>query len=254
MSHLKAIFLFWLLLGCFTLAAAESSLSDNLRIESKQLGYALQYRVYLPAPIENLENLPVIYITDGQWYLDRGDMQRVLDKEIETGSIQAVAAVFVDSRNPDKLRKNRRTSEFMCNQRYALFFANELIPAIESNYPVSHLPSDRAILGVSFGGLNAACFGLMLPHVFSNIAMQSPASNEHVKVLSEQYSARQKLPLKIFFSTGTRKDNIISSRGFHEVLEQKGYDVTYIEVAQSHDWNNWKPLLDDVLLTFFSTD
>lgn len=252
-TRLSTLILLWLLSGFSAAMAAESSLSDNLRIDSKHLNYALQYRVYLPDSIENLQNVPVIYVTDGQEYLDRGGMQQVLDKEIESGTIQPVAAVFVDSRNPDKLRKNRRNSEFMCNKLYALFFANELMPAVEKSYPISHQPADRVILGGSFGGLNAACFGLMLPQIFPNIAMQSPASNEHVSVLSEQYSTSDKLPLKIFFSTGTRKDNIISSRTFHEVLEQKGYDMTYIEVAQGHNWNNWKPLLDDVLLTFFSS-
>lgn len=162
--------------------------------------------------------------------------------------------IFVDSQNPDKLRKNRRNSEFMCNQLYALFFANELIPEIQRNYPVSPQPSDRAILGVSFGGLNAGCFGLMLAQIFPNIAMQSPASNKHVNVLSEQYSNKNKLPLKIFLSTGTRKDNTSSSRAFHELLEQKGYDITYIEVPHGHDWTNWQPLFDDVLLIFFSKD
>lgn len=241
-----------LLCGFTVVAQADSSLSDNQIIQSEHLGYPLQYRVYLPEAVESLKNLPVIFITDGQWYLERGSMQRVLDNEIHSGAIQPVAAVFVDSRDPDKLRKNRRDSEFMCNKLYALFFANELIPEIQHNYPVSQRPSDRVILGVSFGGLNAACFGLMLPEIFPNIAMQSPASNKHVSVLSEQYSNKEKLPLKIFFSTGTRKDNTSSSRKFHKVLQQKGYDVTYIEVAHGHDWTNWQPLLDDVLLTFFS--
>lgn len=231
---------------------AASSLSDNQIIQSDHLGYSLQYRVYLPEGADNLKDLPVIFVTDGQWYLAQGEMQLALDNEIESGAIRPVMAVFVDSRNPEKLRDNRRNSEFMCNQHYTLFFANELIPEIQRKYPVSKQASDRVILGLSFGGLNAGCFGLMLPQIFPNIAMQSPASNKHVDVLSQQYADKEKMDLKIFFSAGTRRDNTRSARKFHEVLEQKGYDVTYIEVPQGHDWSNWKPLLDDVLLTFFS--
>jgi enterochelin esterase-like enzyme len=241
-----------LLLGCALIAQATSSLSDNIRIESEQLAYDLQYRVYLPDNAENLSDLPVIFVTDGQWYLDQGNMQDVLDEEIESGRIKPVAAVFVDSSNPDNRGDNRRNSEFMCNKYYALFFANELIPAVVDSFPVSHLPADRVILGVSFGGLNAACFGLMLPQIFPNIAMQSPASDKHIRVLTEQYRQKGPLPLKIFFSNGTRRDNLSSSRAFHELLQEQGYDVTYIEVAQSHNWKNWRPLLDDVLHTFFS--
>lgn len=243
-----------ILFTLITPAMADSSLSDNQLIASEHLGYSLQYRVYLPEGVENLKDLPVLFVTDGQWYLAQGDMQQVLDNEIESGAIQPVAAVFVDSRNPDKPRKNRRNSEFMCNKHYALFYANELIPEIQRKYPVSHKAAERVVLGLSFGGLNAGCFGLMLPQIFPNIAMQSPASDKHVNVLSDQYARKEKLALKIFLSTGTRKDNIRSSRAFHELLDQKGYDVTYIEVRHGHDWSNWKPLLDDVLLTFFSTE
>lgn len=243
-----------LLLGGPAIAPAASSLTDNIRIESEQLGYQLQYRVYLPDNAESLTDLPVVFVTDGQWYLRQGEMKKVLDEEIESGRIKPVAAVFVDSSNPDNPRDNRRNSEFMCNKHYALFFANELIPAVVGSFPISHLPSERVIMGVSFGGLNAGCFGMMLPQIFPNIAMQSPASDKHVKVLTKQYREKDPLPLKIFFSNGTRRDNIKSSRAFHELLLEKGYDVTYIEVAQSHDWNNWGPLLDDLLQTFFSPD
>lgn len=256
-GRLKSLFhfsLLWLLLGCPAMAPAGSSLTDNMRIKSAQLGYDLQYRVYLPGNVETVAGLPVIFVTDGQWYLDQGQMQKVLDEEIKSGRIKPVAAVFVDSRNPDNARDNRRNSEFMCNRHYALFFANELIPAVVDSFPISSQPADRVILGVSFGGLNAGCFGMMLPQLFPNIAMQSPASDKHVKVLTRQYRQKDRLPLKIFFSNGTRGDNLKSSRAFHELLLEKGYDVTYIEVAQSHDWNNWAPLLDDLLQTFFSPD
>ena len=243
-----------LLIACPAAGLAASSLTENIRIKSQQLGYDLQYRVYLPDHAETLSDLPVIFVTDGQWYLDQGQMKSVLDEEIESGRIKPVAAVFVDSSNPDNRRDNRRNSEFMCNKHYALFFANELIPEVVSNFPISHQPADRVILGVSFGGLNAGCFGLMIPQVFPNIAMQSPASDKHIRVLTEQYRQKEPLPLKIFFSNGTRRDNLSSSRAFHELLQEQGYDVSYIEVAQSHNWKNWRPLLDDVLQTFFSTE
>ncbi len=52
--------------------AESGNLSANQRIESSALGYALQYRVYTPAGAENLKNLPVLYVTDGQWYISSG--------------------------------------------------------------------------------------------------------------------------------------------------------------------------------------
>jgi enterochelin esterase-like enzyme len=36
------------------------------------------------------------------------------------------------------------------------------------------------------------------------------------------------------------------------VLKKKGYDLNYIEVPFGHEWENWGPLQDDMLRTFFS--
>ena len=39
--------------------------------------------------------------------------------------------------------------------------------------------------------------------------------------------------------------------GFRRILEDKGYPLTYFEVSQGHNWNNWGPLLPEVLSTFY---
>jgi enterochelin esterase-like enzyme len=45
---------------------AKGTLSDNIRIQSKVLDYALQYRVYTPQGMKKTDKLPTIYLTDGQ--------------------------------------------------------------------------------------------------------------------------------------------------------------------------------------------
>jgi len=232
--------------------AEEGALGDNQRIFSKHLGYELQYRVYKPAAASADDKLPTLYVTDGQGYLEQGDFKTVLDTVISTGAIKPVLVVFLDSRNPDDLSENRRNSQFMCNTKFATFFANELIPTISKDQPVSLLRDDRVILGVSFGGLNSACFGLMLSKLFSGIAMQSPASGDHLEVVRELYEQRDAQPIKVFLSVGTRNDNTKAVKRFKETLEGKGYDLTFIKVRGEHNWENWDGLLDDVLLTFFA--
>jgi enterochelin esterase-like enzyme len=243
----------FLLLTLVAFAVAdEGALSDNQRIFSTHLGYELQYRVYRPAETSADDSLPTLYVTDGQWYLEQGDFKAVLDTAISSGVIEPVLVVFLDSRDPDKLEDNRRHSQFMCNTRFAAFFANELIPEVNKLQPVSLSRDDRVILGVSFGGLNSACFGLMLSDGFAGIAMQSPASGDHLEIVRELYEEKETLPLKMFLSVGSRNDNTGAVKRFNKTLEKKGYDVTFIKVTGEHDWQNWAPLLDDVLLTFFA--
>ncbi|MEJ2273494.1 MAG: alpha/beta hydrolase-fold protein [Woeseiaceae bacterium] len=233
-------------------ATAAGDIGEYQRIASAELGYDLQYRVYRPAGTSTDDSLPTLYVTDGEAYLQHGNFESVLDEVIGAGRARPVVVVFLDSRNPDNLRENRRNEEFMCNTRFAAFFANELIPRITREQPVSRSRDDRVILGVSFGGLNSACFGLMLPNLFGGIAMHSPASGAHLDVVRELYEESEPLPVKVFMSAGTRNDNLDAVRRFRWVLESKGYDLTFIKVRKGHDWENWGPLLDDVLVTFFS--
>jgi enterochelin esterase-like enzyme len=248
----QAVVLACLMVFTSVVFADEGQLGDNTRIASTQLGYELQYRVYIPPGTKAGDKLPSLYVTDGQAYLAQGGFKSILDTTINAGLIEPVIVVFLDSRNPDRLEESRRNSEFMCNTRFADFFARKLLPEISSQYPVSRLRDDRVILGLSFGGLNSACFGLMLSSAFSGIAMQSPASGEHLEVVRKLYEQREPLPLKMFLSVGSRNDNTGAAKKFKKTLEKKGYDLTYIKVRGQHDWQNWKPLLDDVLLTFFA--
>ncbi len=248
---IKSIVTLWIVIISGPMAFANGSVSDPIRIESKVLGYALQYRVYTPDPKLNAKKTPSLYVTDGQWYLEPGDMKSVLDQEIASGRIKPITAIFVDSRDPDNLRKNLRTQQFFCNAEYADFYMEELIPTIEKTYSINDNREDRVILGLSFGGTNSACFGLMASQVFGGIAMQSPANDQHLKLLSNLYRQNKPTPIKIFFSIGNKKDNRTAGRKFKAVLTAQAYDLTYIEVKQGHSWKNWGPLLDDVLATFF---
>jgi enterochelin esterase-like enzyme len=232
--------------------ADEGTLGENQHIFSTHLGYELQYRIYRPAQTSTDDKLPSLYVTDGQAYLAQGNFKSVLDTAISSGVINPVLVVFVDSRNPDNLLENRRHAQFMCNTDYAKFFAAELVPTINRNQPVSQSRENRVILGLSFGGLNSACFGLMLSELFSGIAMQSPASGDHVEIVRELYEQKETLPLKMFLSVGTINDNLSDVKRFRRTLEDKGYDLTYTKVRKGHDWQNWAPLLDDVLFTFFA--
>lgn len=232
---------------------ARSQLSSNIRISSAALGYDLHYRVYVPSGISSGELRPALYVTDGQWYIASGRLHDLAEQMNTDGSILSPVIVFVDSRNPDNRRENRRNQQFFCKQDYADFFRHDLIPKIEADYPVQSGREARTVLGLSFGGLNAACFGLIATDVFGGIAMQSPA-NHPVPSLNDAYEELDVQPVKMFLSVGTKNDNTRAGRLFKKILQKKGYDLTYKEVPYGHNWRNWKPLLDDVLMTFYQAE
>ena len=69
-------------------AFADGTLTSDIRISSEALGYDLQYRVYLPEGVESLENLPVLYITDGPGYITQGRVPSVLNRLIKSEKIE----------------------------------------------------------------------------------------------------------------------------------------------------------------------
>jgi enterochelin esterase-like enzyme len=238
----------WLILSANSFAKGQ--LTSNIEIDSQALGYKLQYRVYTPD--ENLKKaeMPVLFVTDGPGYINRGRMNKVADRLLKKARIEPSVIVFVDPRNPEDPNENRRNAQFFCNQDYFNFYKNELIPALEQDFPIAKTRESRSILGVSFGGLNAACFGLLGSDTFSGIAMHSPATHP-IKALLPNYERLDTLPLRIFLSTGVPNDNTAANRKFRDILEDKGYPLKYIETDEGHNWRNWAPLIDDVLLYFY---
>ncbi len=227
-----------------------TDLTDNIVVYSQSLDYNLQYRVYTPPDMQPGDELPVLYVADGQWYIDEGELPALLDRMIEAGDIEPLVAVFIDNRNPDFLRENRRARQFFCNEKYIRFVTDELVPVIDRDYPTAGNAASRTMLGLSFGGLNAACFGLHAHNTFGGIAMQSPAMHP-VPTIWQAYEDSTRLPLKVFLSTGNRQDNEARTRRLRDILQAKDYPMRYLEVPYGHNWNNWKPLLDDVLTWFY---
>ncbi|OEJ99462.1 alpha/beta hydrolase [Roseivirga misakiensis] len=248
---------FMLLIFCLNSVSANDvklagKLSDNEIIESTILGYDLQYRVYTPPNHDQLKDLPVIYLTDGQWYLEAGSMHEIIDDLIGKGVIEPIVAVFVDNRDPRNLSNNRRNKQFLGYDNYVDFYREELVPHIEKRFNVSDAQEHRGIMGLSFGGLNATYFGAKASDTFHMLGIQSPALHP-VPEIYDLYLKQDLLPLKIFLSTGSKNDTEIHARRLKSTLETKRYDFKYLEVDEGHNWRNWKPLLDDALIYFFGT-
>ena len=229
-------------------------LSNDVTISNRASGYKVNYRVYTPAGYEQMQNLPTIYVVDGQEYAhdELGRMVIVLDNLIAEGAIEPIIAVFIDQREP-KTAINRRDYEFI-STAYEEFLVSELVPAIDVAYRTNPVPAKRAILGDSLGGIFVMRVGINHPNVFGLVAMQSPAP----ALLPEDYAALSDstnlLPLKFFISVGTIGDIIIPSRLFQKILKEKGYPLQYVEVSDGHSWGHYRAQLDEMLGYFFGPE
>lgn len=228
----------------------QNSLALETRIiKSKVLGYNLRYWVHVPK--DNSEPLPVLYVTDGKWYKEGGGIIETSIELINKKQVEPHIIVLVDAFNPDNPGDNRRNNQFLCNPDYVEFYKRELIPEIDTNYKTIKSREARAMLGLSFGGLNSMYFALHANDVFSKIGIQSPAPHPCPDIYDD-FEKAGKLDLDIFLSTGTVNDKATATRRLKKILDAQGYDFKYIEVAEGHNWKNWKPMLDDILFYFYA--
>jgi len=233
--------------------SSKGTLISDVLIHSKILGYQVMYTVYLPHGYSGSEKLPCIYVTDGYEYLHTkmGNMGTVLDNLIEDKKIKPVVAVFVDHRTPVDRSNNRRMQELTMNSKYLDFFIKELIPGIESVYPVIGDARHRAIMGNSMGGLAATYFAFSRPDIFGMAGIQSPAFYTRPQIYS-LCSDPADPKMKISMTSGLIHDTSTESRKMIDLLESSSCLYNYREVNEGHSWGNWRGLIDDILIDLFT--
>lgn len=232
---------------------AHGKVKNDILLNSHILGYQITYSVYLPASAVETNKLPVIYVTDGYEYMlpQLGNMITVLDNLIADKKIKPIAAVFVDNREPVNRSNNRRMQELAMNSKYLDFFVQELIPEIETHFPISKEAKNRAILGTSMGGLTATYFAFTKPDVFGLAGIQSPAFWTKPQIYS-LCSGQANPEMVISITSGLINDTSEESRKMKAILQSSSCVFHYREVNEGHSWGNWRNLLDDILIDLFA--
>ncbi len=256
------------------------TLTDELSIESRSLGYTVNYWVYTPAGYEDLANLPAIYVMDGNDFIDErmGALPNILDNMIADGHVEPVLVVFINQRDPKNPDFNRREEEFLVHPlEHASFIADELVPTIDDSYRTNASPDARLIAGVSYGGLSSVYVAALRTDTFHHLAAFSPS----LWVLSNpQYLANQEqrdgsavmgptvdtitqcgedtgvkcLPLDMFLSAGWPDWDVGSFDATVTDLQQLGYQIEFHSVHEGHSWDHWRGTSDEMLMYFFGSE
>ncbi|MDP1621700.1 MAG: alpha/beta hydrolase-fold protein [Bacteroidales bacterium] len=201
--------------------------------------------IYLPPgyPAEGT-SYPVILFHDGIEYIRLFNAGNVLDYLIAKQMMSPVIAVFVPPVD--------REAEFSGNKidSYTQFITGEMMPLIDSLYPTSRDPSDRAMAGISNGGNISLYIGMKHPEVFGKISAQS--SNIQT-VISRTFSTGKMLDLELYLDIGAYDlDPLMPMvRNFRDILAARGYEYQFNEWHEGHSWGNWQCHLRMPLIQFF---
>lgn len=116
----------------------------------------------------------------------------------------------------------------------------EILPQVESRYHVSKKRGDRAITGLSMGGLESLTIGLTHSDQFAWVGGFSSALGHNDEKQLAAFDARRANLRLLWIACGTEDDLITPNRNFIAWLKSKDAAVIAVETPGLHNWLVWR--------------
>ena len=196
-------------------------------------GYTYSYRAYLPPCFyaERESRYPVLYLIPGRssspatWF--ETEFAEILDRMIMSNDIHPFIVV---------------TTESIDNDPMAETIYNDLIPFIESHYPIVDNRQYRAVAGASLGGIAAYRLAFQYPNKFSSAGIfgAGAISGEESRINEWLLPITDKNKLRVFMDTGD-EDILMLERAkvMKSMLDDMGIENQLHIGHGGHDYVYW---------------
>jgi len=252
-------------------SASTKSRLQNRTFQSKALGRAMKYRVWLPAGYFNgTTRYPVLYLLHG-WAGDETNWS-TLTKLTKYAETLPVIIVMPDGQNSWYVDSAKEETE-----KFEAYVMQDLIQAIEQSWRTVPRREGRAIAGLSMGGYGAVKAALKHPEMFQVAASLSGAFNaaspelekdredlrpslakafgperSETRQQNDLYALVQKADVKgtpyLYIDCGNQDETFLeSNRKLAAILSQRKFAYEYHEFPGVHDWQYWDKRLPAVL-------
>lgn len=222
--------------------------TDSVTYHSSTVGTTRRLLVYTPPGYSPNKKYPVLYLlhgiggTEKEWY-KYSEPDVILDNLYADGKIVPMIVVFPNGR---AMVHDADTGNIFSPGKVAAFanfendLLNDVMPFIESHYPVRKNRESRAIAGYSMGGGQSLNFGLTHMDVFAYVGGFSSAPNtKKPEELVPDPTATAK-QLKLLYLSCGDKDGLISiSQNLHRYLKQKNVPHIWEVVPGEHNIKVW---------------
>jgi enterochelin esterase family protein len=123
---------------------------------------------------------------------------------------------------------------------YSKMFMQEIVPAVERDYPIAKGRDNHAIAGLSMGGLESLTIGINHAGYFAYVGGFSSAL-KHLNFNQQMMDPGNARDLRVLrVACGTSDDLIGPNRDFVTWARSKKLPVTPIETAGQHTWLVWR--------------
>ncbi|MBR2567545.1 MAG: esterase family protein [Paenibacillus sp.] len=224
-------------------------LVETIEYNSTTVGNMRKAMVHLPPCFSSELTYPVLYLLHGiggdekEWHI-HGSQAIILDNLYADNLIQPMIVVCPNGRamSNDRAEGDLFESEkIRAFERFESDLIQDLIPHIESCYPVAQTRDMRAIAGLSMGGGQSLNIGLRNLDHFAWVGAFSAAPNtKSPEFLIPDPAETSSLLSLLWLSCGDQDNLIQISADVHEYLKQQGIPHIWYEESGGHDWPVWK--------------
>lgn len=230
---------------------------DVVEFSSADFGQR-QTRVYVPARFRQTRLYPLLIVHDGDDYLNYTALGTILDNLMARREIPDMVVAFTNS--------SHRLVEYANDERHARFLTEELVPHLESRYPLRAQPQNRCLMGASFGAVASLSTAWRYPGFYGRLLLQSgsfaftdigdrnrrgPLFDNVVSFMNQFRESPTAISERVFVSCGTYESLIYENRSLIPLLVATGMDVRFREARDGHNWENWRDRLREGLSWLF---
>jgi enterochelin esterase family protein len=217
-----------------------------------------EYYVYTPPSYDkkSAEPYPVLYLLHG-WsdmangWTAVGQANFIFDNLIAEGKMKPMLVVMPLGYGDMKFVTSGHgvwDDDAMVERNVSLFtqaLLTEVLPRVESEYHASTDRNDRAIAGLSMGGLESLTVGLSHPEQFGWVGGFSSALGRHD---DERLATQSGAALSgktaalhlLWIACGTDEELLTPNRNFIGWFKAKNVPVTAVETPGMHTWMVWR--------------
>jgi enterochelin esterase-like enzyme len=232
----------------------KGAVTEHIWKDSKVFpGTIRAYSVYQPAQYDAKKPTAVIVFQDGHNYAKaNGDFRvpTVLDNLIAAGEVPPMIAIFVDPGHvgnelpKEPWKSSNRSKEYdTLSDEYARFLLEEILPEVGKTLNLTKDPGQRAICGMSSGGICAWTVAWQRPDAFRKVISQigSFTNIRGGDAYPGMIRKTAKKPIRAFLQDGINDLNNehgswpLGNMQMEAALKFAGYDYRYVWGHGGHD-------------------
>ena len=228
-------------------------------------GTVRDYWLYVPASYRAEQPAALMVFQDGHTYVSEDGSFRVpivFDNLIHRGEMPVTLGLFINPGHAGKAppetpwQSDNRSYEYdSLTEKYSRFIIEEMIPEVEKTHKVSRDPRQRAICGLSSGGICAFTVAWHRPECFHKVMTHCGSFTDIRGGHNYPSYIRQwvKRDIKVFLQSGTRDLDTqfgnwwLANLQMKSAFEFKKYDHQFVGGEGGHDGEHGGSILPDSL-------